>query len=244
MPRARTNHYIQAAAATPEEASGCSFFVIPPLAVILISAVLAVFALNSPYAVQTAESRSPALDPASASAPAQPAEASMLTSKISPVFTREIQYWGPSISKWAAAANLDPNLAATVMQIESCGDPRALSRSGAIGLFQVMPFHFHASDSPYTPDTNAARGLAYLARSLATAGGDARLALAGYNGGIGVITRGEWTWSAQTKRYVQYGWPIFQDAGNGSESSEAVQEWYNRYGAGLCRQAADRLGLP
>jgi soluble lytic murein transglycosylase-like protein len=107
-----------------------------------------------------------------------------------------------------------------------------------------MPFHFYTTDSPYNPDTNAARGLGYLSRSLATAGGDARLALAGYNGGIGVINRGEWTWSAQTKRYVQYGWPIYEDARNGLASSESVQEWYSHYGRSLCRQAADRLGLP
>ncbi len=85
---------------------------------------------------------------------------------LSPVFTPEVQYWAPRILKWAQAADIDPNLVATVMQIESCGDPRALSRSGAIGLFQVMPYHFTASDDPYSPDTNALRGLDYLRRSL------------------------------------------------------------------------------
>jgi soluble lytic murein transglycosylase-like protein len=113
-----------------------------------------------------------------------------------------------------------------------------------MGLFQVMPFHFHAIDSPYDPDTNAARGLAYLAKSLATGGGDARLAMAGYNGGIGVISRAEWTWSAQTKRYVQYGAPIYEDARSGLSSSAALNEWYEKYGVSLCRQASQRLGLP
>lgn len=175
---------------------------------------------------------------------AQAAESPALISNISPIFTREIQYWGGSISKWAASTDLDPNLAATVMQIESCGDPRALSRSGAIGLFQVMPFHFYTTDSPYNPDTNAARGLAYLARSLAAAGGNPRLALAGYNGGIGVINRAEWTWSAETKRYVQYGGPIYEDAHSGAQTSEMLQQWYDHYGRSLCRQASNRLGLP
>ena len=265
MPRARTYHTIQAAAATPHvEASGCSFFILPPLAVVLISAVLAMLALNNPFNIQPAESRAASLDVQGglvqpgdpnvvssagtsvlkAAAQPKPADAPGLISNISPVFTREVQYWGNSISKWAAASNVDPNLAATVMQIESCGDPRALSRSGAIGLFQVMPFHFHITDSPYDPDTNAARGLAYLSRSLAAAGGDARLALAGYNGGIGVIGRAEWAWPAQTKRYVQFGWPIYEDARNGSQTSAMVQEWYTHYGRSLCRQAAQRLSLP
>ncbi len=127
------------------------------------------------------------------------------------------------------------------MQIESCGDPRAVSSAGAMGLFQVMPFHFHATDDPYNPNTNAARGLDYLVRSLATANGDARLAMAGYNGGIGVIPRAEWTWSAQTKRYVQYGAPIYYDAVNGLETSDALNDWYSSYGVSLCRQAHQRL---
>lgn len=165
-------------------------------------------------------------------------------SGLSPVFTAEVQYWRESLIRWAAAAGLDPNLAAVVMQIESCGDPRALSRSGAIGLFQVMPFHFYAVDNPYDPDTNAQRGLAYLARSLEAGGNNPRLALAGYNGGIGVIARGEWTWSDQTRRYVHYGAPIYEDASSGAASSEMVHDWYSRYGASLCNQARDRLGLP
>lgn len=113
-----------------------------------------------------------------------------------------------------------------------------------MGLFQVMPFHFHANENPYDPETNALRGLSYLARSLAAANGDARLAMAGYNGGIGVIPRAESTWSAQTKRYVQYGLPIYIDAVSGVNPSNALNEWYSRYGASLCHQAAQRLGLP
>ncbi len=94
--------------------------------------------------------------------------------------------------RWANAAGVEPNLAATVMQIESCGDPRATSRSGATSLFQVMPFHFKFGENPYDPETNALRGMNYLSRSLQAGGGNARLALAGYNGGIGVISRSEW----------------------------------------------------
>jgi soluble lytic murein transglycosylase-like protein len=164
-------------------------------------------------------------------------------SGISPIFRAEVRHWADAISRWAAAAGVDPNLAATVMQIESCGDPRATSSAGAMGLFQVMPFHFRALENPYDPDTNAVRGLAYLARSLAAGNGNARLALAGYNGGIGVISRSEWTWSAQTKRYVQYGVPIYEDARSGLSSSAALNQWYERYGVSLCRQASQRLGL-
>jgi soluble lytic murein transglycosylase-like protein len=166
------------------------------------------------------------------------------SSGISPIFTKEIQHWGKDIIRWANAASLEPNLVATIMQIESCGDPRATSRSGAMGLFQVMPFHFHFGENPYDPETNALRGLNYLSRSLSSASGDARSALAGYNGGVGVIARPEWLWPSETKRYVYYGGPIYQDARNGATSSAMLAEWYQKYGAGLCRQAAQRLGIP
>jgi soluble lytic murein transglycosylase-like protein len=129
------------------------------------------------------------------------------------------------------------------MQIESCGDPRARSRSGAMGLFQVMPYHFAASDDPYNPDTNALRGTAYLKRSLEAAGGDPRLALSGYNGGIGVISRPESSWPGETQRYAYWGSGIYAEASNGATESLRLQEWYITSGASLCRQAHDRLGI-
>src|SRR3970040_424776 len=61
---------------------------------------------------------------------------------LSPVFTPEVRHWTNAIVAWAELHQLDPNLVATVMQIESCGAPYVVSGSGAQGLFQVMPFHF------------------------------------------------------------------------------------------------------
>jgi soluble lytic murein transglycosylase-like protein len=162
---------------------------------------------------------------------------------ISPVFTPEVQYWAGAIQNWASAAGLEPNLVATVMQIESCGDPLALSGSGAMGLFQVMPYHFTSDDDPYDPDTNARRGLDYLRRSLQAAGGEPRLALAGYNGGIGVIGRLELTWALQTQRYAYWGSGIYSEASVPSDASPRLQEWLNTSGLSLCRQASRRLGL-
>ena len=214
---------------------------LPPLAVLLVGGLLALFAY-SPFVTVGASQNFPAI----ASSPS--ADSSVLYSdyaqpNISPIFTPEVQYWGNKINVWSAAFGVDPNLAATVMQIESCGHPRARSSAGAMGLFQVMPFHFHFGENPYNPETNALRGLNYLARSLNAANGNARLALAGYNGGIGVITRSEWTWSSETIRYIRYGVPIYEDAYSGATTSSALNEWYQKYGAGLCRQASQRLGL-
>lgn len=234
MPRARPAFEArQTAAVLEDQGGGClSGFALVPIAVFLISAMLGVFAW-------TADQPTGSIHPYSSDVISVEND----QTKISPIFRPEVQFWSQAVVDWSSVYQLDPNLAATIMQIESCGDPRAVSSAGAMGLFQVMPFHFSAADDPFDPNINAARGLAYLRRSLEAGSGNVRLAMAGYNGGIGVIGRGEWTWSAQTRRYVEYGYPIYLDAINGNPSSESLENWYTRYGASLCRQAAARLGL-
>jgi soluble lytic murein transglycosylase-like protein len=229
-------------AVASENGSGClSFYVLPPLAAVLIAGLVAIIALKLPLSPSALPINNSTLVLQNSAVAANPP---LPSGGISPIFTKEIQHWAKDIVRWANAAGVDPNLAATVMQIESCGDPRATSRSGATSLFQVMPFHFKFGENPYDPETNALRGLSYLSRSLQAGGGNARLALAGYNGGIGVISRSEWAWPSETKRYVLYGAPIYEDARNGVASSASLTEWYQKYGAGLCRQAAQRLGIP
>jgi len=275
MPRARFQDQDDwQTAAASENGSGClSFYVLPPLAALVIAGFVTFIALKSPLSpgalplaahnstmlLQTsAPPVSNLLPLTQAAGPSMElpetgavtpiwsfsSNESTSSSGISPIFTKEVQHWGNDIVRWAGASSLDPNLVAVIMQIESCGDPRATSRSGAMGLFQVMPFHFRIGENPYNPETNALRGVDYLSRSLATGGGNARLAMAGYNGGIGVISRSEWIWPSETKRYVLYGAPIYEDARSGATSSSSLTEWYEKYGVSLCRQAAQRLGIP
>src|SRR5690242_8893930 len=49
--------------------------------------------------------------------------------ELSSIFTPEVRHWSPLIHAWASAYNVDPNLIATLIQIESCGDAQAVSRS-------------------------------------------------------------------------------------------------------------------
>jgi hypothetical protein len=227
---------------------GClSGFLIPPLVVVCIGLVLAFiwFGSGTTSTLAAAPGQSEV-----GSAQATMGQGATLSSAnavykvaISPIFSPEIQYWSTAIQAWATAAGLDPNLVATVMQIESCGDPRALSPAGAMGLFQVMPGHFTASDDPYNPDTNALRGLAYLKRSLQVANGDIRLALAGYNGGIGVISRPESSWRLETQHYANVGNGIYNDASTGTIASPRLQAWMGPGVKGICRLARTHLGI-
>jgi soluble lytic murein transglycosylase-like protein len=160
------------------------------------------------------------------------------SSPLSTVFTPEVQYWAPSIQAWAAAYQIDPNLIATVMQIESCGDSEVSSPAGAQGLFQVMPFHFESGEDMLDVQTNAKRGLEYLIGSLDRADGHAGLALAGYNGGHGVIDRGWAGWTAETRRYYYWGSRIYAEAVSGMTSSPTLQEWLGVGGQVLCTRAS------
>lgn len=243
--------YVDEQTAALDQGGCLSGFLIPPLTVMLLGVVMALILMGaSPssgsvaLAADPAQSTADALRIATGDSLSTSYQASSgVAGAISQVFRPEVQYWSDAIGSWASKAGIDPNLVATVMQIESCGDPQARSGAGAMGLFQVMPYHFATGDNPYNPDTNATRGLAYLKRSLAAANGDPRLALAGYNGGIGVIGKPESTWSGQTQRYAYWGSGIYSEASNGSTVSSRLQEWYKASGGGLCRQASARLGI-
>jgi len=162
---------------------------------------------------------------------------------ISPAFTSEVQHWEREIGRWAIEYSLPADLIATVMQIESCGHPQVESTAGAIGLFQVMPFHFGAEEDPLLPEVNAARGLSYLARGFDLAGGELGPTLAGYNAGHGMIARPATDWPSETQRYVSWGSQILDDIRTGRLPSPGLTAWLEAGGASLCRRAAAALGL-
>jgi len=158
-----------------------------------------------------------------------------------------VQRWSNKILDWSLGRDLDPNLVATVMQIESCGYQEAVSSSGALGLFQVMPFHFGADEGMndrLDPDNNAQKGLTYLRRSYELAQGDISKALAGYNAGHLAIQWDPATWPEETQRYVRWGSGIMQDISSGLDPSPTLQAWLEAGGASLCRKAEVALNLP
>jgi len=75
------------------------------------------------------------------------------------------------------------------MTIESGGNPQALSKSGAMGLMQVMPFHSCAS---WEPEANIACGVSILENYIARSNGNVREGLAAYNAGM-TVGRGNLT---------------------------------------------------
>jgi hypothetical protein len=158
--------------------------------------------------------------------------------RLSHLFSPQVLHWRDQILSWADQNQLDPNLVAVVMQIESCGYPGARSTAGAMGLFQVMPYHFDGTVDPFDPDVNALTGLSYLSQSSELANGQLDRTLAGYNGGHGVIHLPSSQWSPETIRYVAWGTGIMTDIAAGLDSSPTLQAWLEAGGSILCSQAS------
>lgn len=94
-----------------------------------------------------------------------------------------------SIHREASRRDLPPELVLAVIDIESRFDHYAISRVGAQGLMQVMPFWLdeigHPDDNLMDIDTNLKMGCTILKYYLDMEKGNIRRALARYNGSLG-----------------------------------------------------------
>ncbi|HFV9294920.1 TPA: lytic transglycosylase domain-containing protein [Serratia fonticola] len=78
---------------------------------------------------------------------------------------------------------LDPRLLKAVTGAESDWNPKAVSKAGAMGLMQVMPFNFKTGEDPYNPRDNIMAGARVMKWAKNQAGGDVEEMLRWYNGG-------------------------------------------------------------
>ena len=96
-----------------------------------------------------------------------------------------------SIHREATRADLPPELVIAVIEIESHFDTFAISRSGAQGLMQVMPFWLdeigRPDDNLVDMNTNLRMGCTILKYYMNMEKNDLRGALARYNGSYGDI---------------------------------------------------------
>jgi soluble lytic murein transglycosylase-like protein len=87
--------------------------------------------------------------------------------------------------------NIDEDLLASVVRAESGGQVRAISRTGAKGLMQLMPGTAIAMgvDDAFRPEQNISGGTAYLDSLLTRYHDNVALALAAYNAGPGTVDK-------------------------------------------------------
>ncbi len=114
-----------------------------------------------------------------------------------------------AVHREASAAQLKPDLVLALIQVESRFDRYAVSRVGAQGLMQVMPFWKNEigrpSDNLTELDTNLRYGCRILQFYLAREKGNLTKALARYNGSVGK------TWYPELVMNAWYGYWIAGD---------------------------------
>jgi soluble lytic murein transglycosylase-like protein len=175
-----------------------------------------------------------------------------------------VRHWSPTIDLMAKKYNVDPNLIAIIMTMESGGDSSALSQDNAIGLMQVTPPT--AKDiarkyliKPLTsydlkdPTTNIEFGTAYIAYlrgyfGTARQGPDwnatVELVAAGYNGGPGAafnLRSGKGLTDTQTVVYSRDAFNMWRE--RVSKSSPTFDRWKERGGSDLLSAAAKSMAV-
>lgn len=168
---------------------------------------------------------------------------------LAPFFQPSVLYWQEKIYEWAAQNELNPNIVAILMQIESCGHPYAGS-GFANGLFQVTPDNFASlvnrgvmqqGTNQIDPDLNAEAGLYIFDECLLLAQDNLEGAFACYNGGPSAIT--PQNRFQETRDYLIWSSGLWAEVQAGQSNSPTLTRWLNSGGSGLCQSAAEALSL-
>ncbi|HEY4160880.1 MAG TPA: transglycosylase SLT domain-containing protein [Candidatus Saccharimonadales bacterium] len=173
-----------------------------------------------------------------------------------------VRHWSPTIDQMAKKYDIDPNLVAIIMTMESGGDPKAKSGAGAVGLMQVTPLtaediaarRLKTPVKKYdltNPTTNIEFGVAYLAYVRGLFGtvsqgpswtNTVELIGAGYNGGPGAaesLEAGKGLTDTQTVVYSRDAFNMWRE--RHSSDSPTFDRWKERGGSLLLQNAQTDL---
>ncbi len=93
--------------------------------------------------------------------------------------------------RYSRAHNLSPALVKAIIRAESNGNRYAISRKGAKGMMQLMPFTSRRLkvNDPFDPVENIEGGVKYIKELLGTFGGNVTHAVAAYNAGPAAVQK-------------------------------------------------------
>jgi hypothetical protein len=95
------------------------------------------------------------------------------------------------LSRICEAHGVPPRLVQAIIRVESEGNPRAVSRRGAMGLMQLMPvlLEIYQVADPFDPLANVEAGVRHLQYLLKEFSGNVPLTLAAYNAGPAAVRK-------------------------------------------------------
>lgn len=172
---------------------------------------------------------------------------------------KTVDHWRDGLERLGASNKVDPELLAIIVLVESGGNPVAKSKSGALGLMQIIPLtgkHIatqrklpeQPKEKLTDPDYNMDFGSWYIGHQLDffRVPGDrtrtVELAAAAYNGGPNKLKRhlnGAESLSNETQRYMKWVGGMWRERRNPRSPTYAA--WWAAGGERLIREAGTKL---
>ncbi len=117
------------------------------------------------------------------------------------------------IEQAASAFGVDADLIRSMIKVESNFDAGTTSPKGAMGLMQLMPATARelGVNNPYNPAENIIGGTRYFKSLLDRYRGNASLALAAYNWGMGNLEKNPEKLPRETRNYVSRVWKYYHE---------------------------------